>query len=457
MYIEQLYTSCLAEAAYYIESEGESAIIDPLRETAPYLEMAAARGSNIKYIFETHFHADFVSGHLDLAQQTSATIVYGPHANPKFDAWIATDGQRFQIGKLTLEVLHTPGHTMESSCFLLYDESGRPHALFSGDTLFVGAVGRPDLAVKGEQPTTAEELASMMYDSLRNKIMPLADEVIVYPAHGPGSACGKGIGKETWSTLGIQKATNYALQPMSREEFIAKATEDLPPPPAYFFEDARINQIGYDSFSQVMSRNSSPLSADEVAAAVAEGAIVLDTRSADAFEKGFIPGALNIGLNGGFAVWVGTLLSMHPPIILVADEDRVSESIMRLARVGYENVSGYLEGGVAAWTASGRTLDQVKSINAEEVSALMGDAVFIDVRKPSEYAAGHISGARHMELDGLASKIATLHQNQKYVVNCQGGYRSMVAASILKAHGIHQVINVTGGFAAICKTSTPVE
>lgn len=459
MYIEQLYTSCLAEAAYYIESNGEAAIVDPLRETAPYLEMAAARGATIKYIFETHFHADFVSGHLDLAALTGATIVYGPDAQPQYAAHIAHEGEEFALGALKIKVLHTPGHTLESSCYLLHDQNGRPHALFSGDTLFVGAVGRPDLAVKGDHPVTSEELGSLMYDSLHRQIMPLADDVLVYPAHGPGSACGKGIGKETWSTIGVQKATNYALQPMSRAEFIAQVTDNLPSPPAYFFEDARINQMGYDNIDDVLARNVRALSPDEVAQAIAAGALVLDTRAADLFEAAFVPGAVNIGLNGGFAVWAGTLLPIDQQLVIVAEAGKEAESILRLARVGYENVIGFLENGIEAWVNAGMPSDQVASIVPETIGALLaaGHYALIDVRKPSEFADGHLLGARHLELDTLARDLPLLDPQGSYIVHCQGGYRSMIAASIMKAHGFEHVTNVKGGFAALSKTDVAIE
>lgn len=459
MYIEQLYTSCLAEAAYYIESDGEAAIVDPLRETAPYLEMAAARGTKIKYIFETHFHADFVSGHIDLANETGATIVYGPDAHPQYAAHIADDGEVLQVGKLNIKVLHTPGHTLESSCFLLHDEQGQPHALFSGDTLFVGAVGRPDLAVKGEHPVTPEELASLMYDSLNNKVKPLPDSVIVYPAHGAGSSCGKGIGKETWSTIGIQKATNYALQPMSREEFVMQVTDNLPQPPAYFFDDARINQTGYDRFEDVMARNTRALSPAEANELIAGGARVLDCRGADDFERGFVPGSLNIGLNGGFAVWVGTLLPIEQPLVVVAPEGKAEEAIMRLARVGYENVLGQLAGGIAAWEAAGLPVDRVQSIDAPALAETLAatQSTLLDVRKPSEYADGHVVGAKHLELDFLQGSLSELDPAASYVLQCQGGYRSMIAASILKAQGFQHLINVRGGYGAISKTGIPTE
>ena len=371
MYIEQLYTSCLAEAAYYIESEGEAVIIDPLRETEPYIELAEKRGAKIKYVFETHFHADFVSGHIDLAKKVNATIVYGPQANTNYKVYNAKDGEEFKVGKLTLRVLHTPGHTPESSCYLLLDESEKEHAIFTGDTLFVGDVGRPDLL---DGVMTKEELASMMYDSLNKKIKTLPDDVIVYPAHGPGSACGKNIGKETFSTIGEQKKFNYALKDMSREEFIKELTEGILPPPQYFFEDARINRMGYDPIELVMKENRKPLTLQAFKAEVAKGALILDTRMPDDFEKGFVPGALNIGLNGQYAVWVGTLIDIKQPLVLITEVGKEDESILRLARVGYENVIGYLEGGVAAWDAK---LKVIKSITAEQMKAEVSSGLMV--------------------------------------------------------------------------------
>ncbi|MEM0996412.1 MAG: MBL fold metallo-hydrolase [Bacteroidota bacterium] len=447
MYIEQLYTKCLSEAAYYIESNGEAAIVDPIRETEPYVEMAAARGARIKYIFETHFHADFVSGHLDLAQTTGAQIIYGPNARPAYDVHVAEDGEELRLGALTIKVVHTPGHTPESTCYLLRDENGKDHALFSGDTLFVGAVGRPDLAVKSERPLTPEMLADMMYDSLRNKIMPLADEVIVYPAHGAGSSCGKGIGKETWSTIGVQKATNYALQPMTRAAFIAEVTQDLPAPPAYFFEDARINMQGYERLSEVLGRNVRGLSPEEVAARDDE-VLVLDTRHPNEFERGFIPGAWSIGLNGSYAVWVGTLIPIDRPILVVAAPGKEEEAIVRLARVGYENVVGYLQGGMESWATAGQPVDAVKSVTAREMLDAL-PAPLLDVRKPGEFAVGHVPEATTFPLSNLEQRAGELDPETTYYVHCAGGYRSMIAASMLKAHGIPQVINVLGGIKTI--------
>ncbi|MCZ8216457.1 MAG: MBL fold metallo-hydrolase, partial [Cyclobacteriaceae bacterium] len=346
MYIEQLYTNCLAEAAYYIESEGEAVIIDPLRETEPYIALAAQHKAKIKYVFETHFHADFVSGHIDLAKKVGASIVYGPQANTSYEVINATDGQEFKLGKITFRVLHTPGHTPESSCYLLLDEQGKEHAVFTGDTLFVGDVGRPDLL---DGVMTREALASMLYDSLNKKIKTLPDSVIVYPAHGAGSACGKNIGKETFSTIGEQKKLNYALQEQTREEFIEKVTDGILPPPSYFFEDARINREGYTSIDHVMQQNSKPLSITAFKEAVVAGALILDTRKPDDFEKGYIPTSLNIGLSGQYAVWVGTLLNIKQPLVLIAEPGKEEEAVLRLARVGYENVVGYLKGGVKSW------------------------------------------------------------------------------------------------------------
>ncbi|MFN3939583.1 MAG: MBL fold metallo-hydrolase, partial [Chitinophagales bacterium] len=364
MYIEQMYTNCLAEAAYYIESNGEAAVIDPLRETDPYIEKAKSRGAKIKYVFETHFHADFVSGHIDLARKTGATIVYGPKAATEYSVYNAADGEEFKLGAITFKVLHTPGHTLESSCFLLSDANGKQHAIFTGDTLFVGDVGRPDLL---DGFMSKEELASMMYDSLNKKIKPLADDVIVYPAHGPGSACGKSLGKETFSTIGIQKKTNYALQPMSREEFIAQVTEGLSAPPAYFFKDAAINKNGYAAIDDVMQQNTKMLSVAEFENARTEDVIILDTRVASEFEKGFIPGSINIGLDGMFAVWVGSLIDIHKPLLIVAQPGKEHESVLRLARVGYEHVTGVLQGGIDAWVNAGKPVEQVRSIQADEV------------------------------------------------------------------------------------------
>ncbi len=456
MIVKQLYTNCLAEAAYYIESDGEAAIIDPLRETAPYLEMIEENGSKLKYVFETHFHADFVSGHIDLAGKTGAQIVYGPEATTSYDVVNAKDGEVFTLGKVTIKALHTPGHTLESTCYLLSDENGKQYALFSGDTLFVGDVGRPDLL---DGFMTKEQLAGMMYDSLNNKIKPLADDVILYPAHGPGSACGKNIGKETWSTIGTQKAMNYALQTMSREEFIEKVTAGLTPPPRYFFEDARINKQGYDNIDTVLSNNNKALSVNDFTDAMNTGALVLDTRHQDNFEKGFIKGSINIGLDGTFAVWVGTIVNINQPLILVTDAGKEQETILRLARVGYENVVGYLDGGIDSWIAAGNAVATVKSIEPDELAAHVGKEheVVLDVRKIGEVEVGHVKGATNIALNDLTANLNLLDKSEGIYVHCAGGYRSMIAASILQASGFESIINVHGGWGKIKMTDIPME
>lgn len=451
MYIEQLYTNCLAEAAYYIESDGEAAVIDPLRETQPYIKLAADRKSKIKYVFETHFHADFVSGHIDLARKTDATIVYGPMATTGYAIYSAKDNETFSIGKIKIRVLHTPGHTPESCCYLLLDEDGKEHAVFTGDTLFVGDVGRPDLL---DGVMTQEELASMMYDSLNKKIKTLPDDVVVYPAHGPGSACGKNIGKETVSTIGIQKKTNYALQHMSRDEFIKKLTEGILPPPAYFFEDARINREGYEPVESVLDKNTKPLTIEIFNQAVQNGAVILDTRKADDFEKGYIPGSVNIGLNGQFAVWVGTLVDINKNIVLVTEPGKEEESVLRLARVGYERVIGFLEGGISAWPEHTR---HVKSVDADGLKDLLNEgAKVLDVRKPGEWNAGHLQGAHFVPLADFPGNLNSLDKNKPYVVHCGGGYRSMTAISIMHNHGFKNLINVYGGFGAMEKVGLPI-
>lgn len=451
MYIEQLYTNCLAEAAYYIESEGEAAIIDPLRETEPYIELAKKRKATIKYVFETHFHADFVSGHIDLSRMVNAPIVYGPMANTNYDVINAADGQEFKLGKVKFKVLHTPGHTPESSCFLLFDESGKEYAVFSGDTLFVGDVGRPDLL---DGVMSREELASMMYDSLNKKIKTLPDSVIVYPAHGPGSACGKNIGKETQSTIGEQKKFNYALKEMSREEFIQKVTDGILPPPLYFFEDARINKMGYNPIDEVISTNKKPLSAAQFKKAVENGALILDTRKPDDFEKGFIAGSLNIGLNGQYAVWVGTLIDINKPLVLITEDGNEEEAVLRLARVGYENVTGYLNGGIEAWPEK---LDTVNSIEATEVAAQIRKGVdVLDVRKPGEWSTSHAKDAEFLPLADMPDNLEKLDKNKPYLVHCAGGYRSMIACSLMKQKGFKNVTNVLGGFSAMVTAGVPV-
>lgn len=452
MYIEQLYTNCLAEAAYYIESEGEAAIIDPLREIKPYLELAEKRGTKIKYVFETHFHADFVSGHIDLSKKTGGKIVYGPNANTEYEVYNATDGEVFTLGKVTIKALHTPGHTPESTCYLLQDEKGKDHAVFTGDTLFVGDVGRPDLL---DGVMSKEELAGMMYDSLNTKIKTLADDVIVYPAHGAGSACGKNIGKETYSTIGMQKAANYALQDMTKEEFIAKVTDGMLPPPKYFFEDAKINKKGYEPIDSIMDKNKSALELDEFKKLIAEGALILDTRKPDDFERGFIKGSVNIGLNGQYAVWVGTLIDIDQPLVLIVEPGMEEEAILRLARVGYENVRGYLKGGFENWDEE---LEKVNSINASDVAEFMekGDIV-IDIRKPGEFNTAHIKGAAFITLSEMPGNLKGLDKEKDYVVHCAGGYRSMIAASIMKREGFKNPINVYGGFGAIKDTGVEIE
>lgn len=456
MKIEQLYTGCLAEAAYYIESEGEIAIIDPLRETDPYIEMAEKNNGKIKYILETHFHADFVSGHVDLAKKTGATIVYGPGATAGFDFHSAKDGEEIKLGKITITVLHTPGHTLESVTYLLKDENGKPCCIFTGDTLFIGDVGRPDLAIKSD--LTQEDLAGMLYDSLRNKIMTLPDDIIVYPAHGAGSACGKSMSKETFSSLGEQKKSNYALQNVSKEEFIKELTTGILPAPQYFAKNAMMNKLGYDSIDDVMQRGNKALSLDEVAKGIADGALVLDTRNKETFSKGFIPGSIFIGLDGQFAVWVGALITdLKQPIILVTDEGREEEAVMRLARVGYDNCIGFVKGGFKSWADAGKVIDKIESVTAEELANLKvkENVKVIDARKPSEYEAEHVEDALLFPLDFINDHLHELDKNEKSYVHCKSGYRSLIAVSILKKNGYHNMIDVLGGFAALEKTNIP--
>lgn len=443
MYIEQLYTNCLAEAAYYIESNGEAAIIDPLRETDPYVALAERRNARIKYVFETHFHADFVSGHIDLARRVNAKIIYGPLAETNYEVYNAKDGEEFKLGDLAIQVLHTPGHTPESSCYLLLDQNRKPHAIFTGDTLFVGDVGRPDLL---DGVMTQEELASMMYDSLNQKIKTLPDDVIVYPAHGPGSACGKNIGKETFSTIGEQKKFNYALKAGSREQFIKEITSGILPPPKYFFEDARINKMGYNAIENVIEENKRPMEPQAFAEAVKNGALILDTRKPDDFEKGFVPGSLNIGLNGQYAVWVGTLIDIKKPIVLVTAPGKEEESVLRLARVGYENVLGYLKGGVNSWNGK---LDTVNSVTAEQVRTEMKDIQVLDVRKPGEWDIGHLKNASFVPLASMPTNLKELDKAQTYLVHCGGGYRSMIAISLMKREGFTRLFNIYGGIGAM--------
>jgi hydroxyacylglutathione hydrolase len=456
MYVKQIYTGCLAQAAYYIESESEAAIIDPLRETEPYVELAKERGTKIRYIFETHFHADFVSGHIDLAKETGAKIIYGPTAKAGYEVHVSQDGEEFRLGKVTFKVLHTPGHTMESSTFLLKDENGKDYAIFTGDTLFIGDVGRPDLAIKSN--LTREDLAGMLYDSLRKKIMPLENDVIVYPAHGAGSACGKNMSKETFATLGNQKQFNYALQDMSKEEFIKQVTTGIAPPPQYFPKNAAINKAGYESYKEVLEHGTHPLSVEQAVEEANEGALILDTRDPNEFCKGFIPGSMNIGLGGSFAVWVGTLIpDITRPIVLVAEEGRIREAVTRLARVGYDNTIGYIQGGIQAWKDSGRTLDMIENITPQELTERMKQKIeILDVRKPSEFNAQHVVGAENFPLDFINDHFQEIDKGKKYYLNCRSGYRSMIAASILKSIGVKQVVNVKEGMEGILQTKLPL-
>lgn len=454
MKIEQIYTGCLAQGAYYIQSENEVAIIDPLREVNPYIEKAKANGAQIKYVFETHFHADFVSGHLDLSKASGAPIIYGPTAQPGFEAYIAKDEEVFNLGKVTIKVLHTPGHTMESTCFLLLDEQGKETALFSGDTLFIGDVGRPDLAQKAAH-LTQEQLAATLFDSLRTKIMTLPDDVVVYPAHGAGSACGKNMSKETSDTLGNQKKFNYALRAnMTREEFVKEVTDGLMPPPAYFPENVRMNKMGYESIDQVLAKGTRALSPAEFEAAANEtGAILLDTRDAQTFAKGFIPNSINIGLNGSFAPWVGALIpDINQEILIIDEEGREQEVVTRLARVGYDHAIGFLKGGVEAWKKAGYELDSIESIDADELAKRQEadpSIHILDVRKHSEHYSEHIIGSENIPLDYVNQNMSAIDKDKTYHVHCAGGYRSMVFISILKARGFDKLIDVKGGFKAI--------
>ncbi len=453
MKVEQIYTGCLAQGAYYIVSEGEAAIIDPLREIKPYLERAKKDAVKIKYIFETHFHADFVSGHIDLAKATGATIVYGPTAKTVFESYQAKDGEVFALGNVKLKVLHTPGHTLESVCYLLIDEEGKDHAVFTGDTLFIGDVGRPDLAQKAAH-LTQDELAGILYDSLRSKLMTLADEVLVYPAHGAGSACGKHMSKETVSTIGAQKDKNYALRAdMTKEEFIQEVTAGLLPAPGYFPQNVKMNQQGYESIDKVLKRANHPLTPEAFEQVANEtGALVLDTRKAPEFAASFIPNAINIGIDGGFAPWVGTLIpDILQPILLITEKGKEEEVATRLARVGYDHTVGYLSGGMEAWIAAGKETDQVEHITAQDFANEASDKKVIDVRTAEEFEKGHLSSVENIPLDGLSNHLSHLPKEEKIYVHCAGGYRSMIAASILKARGYDQVVNIDGGYQAIEK------
>jgi len=453
MKVQQIYTGCLAQGAYYIESDGEVAIIDPLREVNPYLDKAKKDKAKIKYIFETHFHADFVSGHLTLAKETGAPIIYGPQANPDFESITAKDGQEFPLGNSTIVALHTPGHTLESTTYLLRDKTGKDIAIFSGDTLFLGDVGRPDLAQKGKD-MTQEDLAGMLFDSLRNKIMPLSDDVTVYPAHGAGSACGKNMMKETVDTLGNQKKMNYALrEDMTREEFIEEVTYGLLPPPKYFPLNVKMNKSGYDDIETVLDRGMKALTPEayEVLANEAD-ALILDVRHQDEFVKGHIPQSIFIGLDGGFAPWVGALIGdTSQPLLIIAPEGREEEAITRLSRVGFDNTLGYLKGGFDAWKKTGKEYDIISGVNAETLKTLIRDnttSVF-DVRKEGEYISEHILGAQNTPLDFLNDHLTQFPEKEPFYIHCAGGYRSVIAASILKKRGIHNLVDIKGGFKAI--------
>lgn len=458
MKVEQIYTGCLAQGAYYITSNGEAAIIDPLRETQPYIKRLEKDGTKLKYIFETHFHADFVSGHLDLSKTTNAKIVYGPTAKPEFEAIVAEDNQVFELGNVKIKVMHTPGHTLESSCFLLIDENGKETALFSGDTLFLGDVGRPDLAQKATN-MTQEELAGLLYDSLYNKILTLADDIMVYPAHGAGSACGKNMMKETVDSLGNQKKMNYALNQLNKDAFIKAVTDGLLPPPAYFGMNVAMNKLGYESFDEVLQNGLQALNADEFeTTAENSGALILDTRNDATFAQGFIPKSINIGLNGDFAPWVGAMIvDVKQPILLITDVGKEEEAVTRLSRVGFDNVLGHLAGGFDTWKNAGKETDIVNRITAEQFSneIKIGENKIIDVRKESEYAAEHVEEAYSKPLAYINDWVKDINPQEHFYLHCAGGYRSMITASILQARGYRNFTEIEGGFNAIAKTNVP--
>lgn len=453
MFIKQLYTSCLSEAAYYIESNGEAAVIDPLRDIDTYLQLAHERNATIKYIFETHFHADFVSGHIDLGKATGAPIVYGPGTSTQFPVHVAKDGEVFRIGNISMEVMHTPGHTLESSCYLLKDETGTNHCVFTGDTLFVGDVGRPDLAQKGNE-ITMQDLAGMLYNSIHSKLFPLADNVIVYPAHGPGSSCGKNLGPHTQSTIGEEKQTNYAMKAATREEFIREVTDGITAPPSYFPINAKINKEGYDSLDTVLNEGLTPLPVEQFKQLSTENTIILDTRHATEFTQGFIPGSIFIGLEGRFAEWAGSLLPFDAPMLLVTAPGMEKETIVRMARVGFDKVKGYLDGGYEAWKNAGEPIDMIIDVEADE---LMMDIphdpnlVVVDVRRETEFADGHLKDATNIPLNEMTdpASMANLEEYQNLYVHCAGGYRSVIASSLLKRQGIHNIRNIVGGWGKI--------
>jgi len=458
MKVEQLYTGCLAEAAYYIESGGEAVIIDPLRETKPYIELAKKYNSRIKYILETHFHADFVSGHLDLAKKTGGTIVYGPTAQPAFEAHIAKDGEELKLGNVIIKVLHTPGHTMESSTFLLKDENGKDYALFTGDTLFIGDVGRPDLATRND--LTREDLAGLLYESIHQKLMPLADDVFIYPGHGAGSACGKNMSHEKVSTLGEQKQFNYALRPgITKADFIKEVTEGLVDPPSYFPKDAILNKTGYLCIDDIIAKGTKGLSLNEFLAVwESTNALVLDTRNKKEFAKAFIPGSIFIGVEDQFAPWAGSLITdLKQPLLIICEENKEEEVVVRLARVGHDNTLGFLKGGIQTWMEAGNDIDSIKEIAAEDFAVLYANDAeniqLLDARKESEYNSQHIIGAENFPLDFINRNMSMLNKNKTYYIHCAGGYRSLIACSILKARGFDNVINIKGGFKILATTA----
>ena len=454
MFLKQFYTNCLSEAAYYIESEGVAVVIDPLRDIDAYLNLAKERNAKIAYIFETHFHADFVSGHLDLSKRTGAPVVYGPGAKTNYSIHSATDGEIISFGKLTIEVLHTPGHTLESTCYLLKDENGKAHSIFTGDTLFVGDVGRPDLSSGN---LSSDDLAAIMFDTIQNKILPLEDHVIVYPAHGPGSSCGKNLGPDTFSTIGDQKKTNYALQPQSKEDFIKAVTNGLAAAPVYFAVNARINQMGYEDVSDVVKKGTIKLSVDAFKTLTKENeAVVLDTRKATTFTQGYVPGSISIGLEGRFAEWAGNLLSFDKPILLVTDEGKEEESVVRLARVGFDKMIGCLDGGFDAWQKAGESIDMIIDVDADELMMDIphdSNLLVVDVRKDTEFADGHLENAMNLPLHEMTDlvQLAQFEDNQNLYIHCAGGYRSVIAASLLKRQGVNNLRNILGGWGEIKK------
>ena len=459
MKIEQIYTGCLAQGAYYIESNGEVAIIDPLRETQQYIDKAKSENATIKYVFETHFHADFVSGHVDLAHKTNSTIIFGPGASTTYDTHIANDNEEFKLGNVIIKALHTPGHTLESTTYLLIDENGKNHAVFTGDTLFLGDVGRPDLAIKSN--SSKEDLAAMLYDSLRTKIMCLDDNVIVYPAHGAGSACGKNLSKETVGTIGGQKKSNYALRAdMTKEEFVKEVLEGIPPPPQYFAKNAMLNKNGYDAFEQVLQKGDIPLNSEEFdRLAKHEDALILDVRTPSEYIIGHIPNSIFIGLNGAFAPWVGALIiDLKQPILLIVPEGKSIEAITRLSRVGYDNTLGYLSGGIKKWKATGKPTETITSISAKELAKKnnLETLSILDVRKDGEFKSSHIKNVWHFSLDLINKQLNDISPNNTYYIHCAGGYRSVIAASILKANGFKNIVDIAGGFNALKETDVPL-